>query len=130
MVSRFFSFASFSSSFAYLFSPSSPPFSFISFERRIYIPLPEMMARVELFKLNVAGTPHRLSEADFQELGRRTERYSGADISIVCRDALMMPVRKVQTATHFKRVSASETENEAYGLKIGSWFSNRLIYKH
>ena len=31
--------------------------------------------------------------------------YSGADISIVVRDALMMPVRKIQTATHFKTVS-------------------------
>lgn len=31
-------------------------------------------------------------------------RYSGADISIVVRDALMQPVRKVQTATHFKKV--------------------------
>ena len=30
--------------------------------------------------------------------------YSGADISIVVRDALMQPVRKVQQATHFKRV--------------------------
>lgn len=32
-------------------------------------------------------------------------RYSGADISIVVRDALMQPVRKVQTATHFKYVT-------------------------
>ena len=31
-------------------------------------------------------------------------RYSGADISIVVRDALMEPVRKVQSATHFKTV--------------------------
>lgn len=31
-------------------------------------------------------------------------RYSGADISVVVRDALMQPVRKVQTATHFRRV--------------------------
>lgn len=29
-------------------------------------------------------------------------RYSGADIQIVVRDALMEPVRKVQSATHFK----------------------------
>ena len=32
-------------------------------------------------------------------------RYSGADISIVVRDALMNPIRLIQTATHFKRVS-------------------------
>lgn len=31
--------------------------------------------------------------------------YSGADIAIVVRDALMQPVRKVQMATHFRRVS-------------------------
>ena len=30
--------------------------------------------------------------------------YSGADIDIVVRDALMQPVRKVQTATHFRKV--------------------------
>ncbi|CAL1268152.1 unnamed protein product [Larinioides sclopetarius] len=31
--------------------------------------------------------------------------FSGADISVLVQDALMQPVRKVQTATHFKRVS-------------------------
>jgi len=31
--------------------------------------------------------------------------YSGADISIVVRDALFQPVRKVQTATHFRKVT-------------------------
>jgi len=30
--------------------------------------------------------------------------YSGADIGVVVRDALMEPVRKVQRATHFKKV--------------------------
>lgn len=38
--------------------------------------------------------------------------YSGADISIVVRDALMEPVRKVQTATHFKRVSGPSPTNK------------------
>lgn len=31
-------------------------------------------------------------------------RYSGSDIAIVVRDALMQPVRKVISATHFKKV--------------------------
>ncbi|KAI8790611.1 vacuolar protein sorting-associated protein 4A-like isoform X2 [Biomphalaria glabrata] len=74
------------------------------FEKRIYIPLPEAPARAEMFKLNLGTTPHSLVDEDFRELAQKTEGYSGADISIVVRDALMMPVRKVQTATHFRKV--------------------------
>jgi len=75
------------------------------FEKRIYIPLPETAARTNMFKANLGSTPNSLDEKDFRTLGERTEGYSGADICIVVRDALMQPVRKVQTSTHFKRVS-------------------------
>ncbi|XP_069814214.1 vacuolar protein sorting-associated protein 4B [Dendropsophus ebraccatus] len=74
------------------------------FEKRIYIPLPEEHARTDMFKLNLGTTSHSLTDADFRELGKRTNGYSGADISIIVRDALMQPVRKVQSATHFKKV--------------------------
>ncbi|XP_068197381.1 vacuolar protein sorting-associated protein 4B isoform X2 [Antennarius striatus] len=74
------------------------------FEKRIYIPLPEEHARSFMFKLHLGSTPNSLTESDFVTLGKRTEKYSGADISIIVRDALMQPVRKVQSATHFKRV--------------------------
>jgi vacuolar protein-sorting-associated protein 4 len=33
-------------------------------------------------------------------------RYSGSDIAVIVRDALMQPVRKVLSATHFKEVSS------------------------
>ncbi|XP_066250241.1 vacuolar protein sorting-associated protein 4 [Euwallacea similis] len=75
------------------------------FEKRIYIPLPEEPARATMFKLHLGNTHTELSEEDIRELARKTEGYSGADISIVVRDALMQPVRKVQTATHFKRIT-------------------------
>jgi len=58
-----------------------------------------------MFKANLGSTPNSLEEKDFRTLGERTEGYSGADICIVVRDALMQPVRKVQTSTHFKVVS-------------------------
>jgi vacuolar protein-sorting-associated protein 4 len=74
------------------------------FEKRIYIPLPEEHARTNMFRVNLGSTPHNLTDKDFQLLGQRTEGYSGADISILVRDALMQPVRKVQTATHFRRI--------------------------
>lgn len=81
------------------------------FEKRIYIPLPETPARVTMFKLHIGSTPHNLSEDDFKTLGKKSEGYSGADISIVVRDALMQPVRKVQSATHFKKVSGPSPVN-------------------
>ncbi|VDM00464.1 unnamed protein product [Schistocephalus solidus] len=78
------------------------------FEKRIYIPLPEAQARVHMFKLHLGTTPNSLTEADFRELGNRTQGYSGADICIVVRDALMAPIRKVQSATHFKKVGVGD----------------------
>ncbi|KAL8182593.1 UNVERIFIED_CONTAM: Vacuolar protein sorting-associated protein 4B [Gekko kuhli] len=75
------------------------------FEKRIYIPLPEDHARTAMFKLHLGSTPNSLNESDYRELGKRTDGYSGADISIIVRDALMQPVRKVQSATHFRKVS-------------------------
>eukprot|EP00002_Diphylleia_rotans_P038067 TRINITY_DN859_c1_g1_i1.p1 TRINITY_DN859_c1_g1~~TRINITY_DN859_c1_g1_i1.p1 ORF type:complete len:450 (+),score=123.24 TRINITY_DN859_c1_g1_i1:56-1405(+) len=74
------------------------------FEKRIYIPLPEPPARALMFKLNVGTTPNNLNEPDYRALGDRTEGYSGADISIVVREALMLPVRRIQSATHFRKI--------------------------
>ncbi|XP_035208583.1 vacuolar protein sorting-associated protein 4B-like [Stegodyphus dumicola] len=75
------------------------------FEKRIYIPLPEEIARAAIFKLSIGNTPNSLNEENIKELAKKTEGYSGADISVLVRDSLMQPVRKVQTATHFKRVT-------------------------
>ncbi|XP_055683687.1 vacuolar protein sorting-associated protein 4 [Lutzomyia longipalpis] len=74
------------------------------FEKRIFIPLPEEHARLVMFKIHLGNTTHCLTENNLKELAKKTEGYSGADISIIVRDALMQPVRKVQTATHFKHI--------------------------
>ncbi len=76
------------------------------FEKRIYIPLPDANARSRVFRIHLKDTPTSLTVEDVRRLGETTERYSGADISTVVRDALMQPVRKVQSATHFKIVHA------------------------
>uniref|UniRef100_A0A8C7XZF4 vesicle-fusing ATPase n=1 Tax=Oryzias sinensis TaxID=183150 RepID=A0A8C7XZF4_9TELE len=87
------------------------------FEKRIYIPLPEEHARSSMFKLHLGSTPNNLTEADFVTLGRKTDGYSGADISVIVRDALMQPVRRVQSATHFKKVKPRKA---ACALSLGS----------
>lgn len=75
------------------------------FEKRIFIPLPEEHARLVMFKLHLGNTAHVLTEDNLKALAGKTEGYSGADISIIVRDSLMQPVRKVQTATHFKVIT-------------------------
>lgn len=57
-----------------------------------------------MFQIHLGKTPHRLTSENFRQLGEMTEGYSGSDISILVRDAMMQPVRSVQTATHFKQV--------------------------
>ena len=42
-----------------------------------------------MFKMNLGETPNHLTEENYRDLGQRTEGYSGADIAIVVRDALM-----------------------------------------
>lgn len=75
------------------------------FEKRIYIALPEEHARLDIFKIHIGDTPHTLNEDDLKVLAQKTPGFSGADICILVRDSIMQPVRKVQSATHFKRVS-------------------------
>ncbi|CDO71750.1 hypothetical protein BN946_scf184920.g34 [Trametes cinnabarina] len=72
------------------------------FEKRIYIPLPGPEARRRMFELHVGDTPCELTKQDYRLLAEKTDGYSGSDIAVVVRDALMQPVRKVLSATHFK----------------------------
>jgi vacuolar protein-sorting-associated protein 4 len=76
------------------------------FERRIYIALPDPEARLEMFKLNIGTTPCTLTTQDYSTLANITDGYSGHDIAVVVKDALMQPVRKIQAATHFKKVQS------------------------
>ncbi|KAL2356281.1 vacuolar protein sorting-associated protein 4 [Cryomyces antarcticus] len=82
------------------------------FQRRVHISLPDLPARMKMFELAVGTTPCELKPADFRTLGELSEGYSGSDISIAVQDALMQPVRKIQTATHYKKVLVDVTDEE------------------
>lgn len=57
-----------------------------------------------MFELNVGTTPCTLTQPEYRQLAAKTDGYSGSDLAVVVRDALMQPVRKVLSATHFKEV--------------------------
>lgn len=71
------------------------------FDKRIYIPLPDLKARQHMFKVHLGDTPSNLTESDFESLARRTEGFSGSDISVCVKDVLFEPVRKTQDAMCF-----------------------------
>jgi len=74
------------------------------FQRRVHISLPDFPARMKMFELAVGNTPCELSQPDYKKLAELSEGYSGSDIAIAVQDALMQPVRLIQTATHYKPV--------------------------
>ena len=67
------------------------------FEKRIYVPLPDLEARQAIFKIHTKGVEHA-PEVNFEELAMLSEGYSGADIALICREAIMMPVRELDAA--------------------------------
>jgi vacuolar protein-sorting-associated protein 4 len=71
------------------------------FEKRIYISLPDAAARAGIFKIRTGKTKNTLIESDWVVLGEEAEGYSGSDIAVVVKEALMMPVRRCQTAKMF-----------------------------
>jgi SpoVK/Ycf46/Vps4 family AAA+-type ATPase len=56
------------------------------FDHLIYVPPPDFEGRLQIFKLNIRKMPIDTS-IDLQDLAGWTEGYSGAEISLVCREA-------------------------------------------
>jgi len=82
------------------------------FQKRIYISLPKAPARAVMFKIHIGSTPCKLTDNDFELLAKKTEGFSGSDISTVVNDALMEPVRTMQSATHFVKTKHVDEQFE------------------
>jgi len=63
------------------------------FDKLVYIPPPDFKARLEIFKIYTRNMPLG-DNVNLEELARRTEGYSGADIKAVCREAVMAVIRE------------------------------------
>ncbi|KAE8739664.1 hypothetical protein FOCC_FOCC014841 [Frankliniella occidentalis] len=65
------------------------------FTRRLYVPLPDEETRLEQFKHELSQEKHSISEDEFGLIAEKTKGYSGADITQVCRNAAMKPIRSL-----------------------------------
>ncbi len=61
------------------------------FDRIIHIPLPDYNARIEIFRIHTRRM--NLKDVDFEELSRKTEGATGADIRAICIEAGMFAIR-------------------------------------
>ncbi len=63
------------------------------FDKLIYMPLPEASGRKLIFKMYLSKLPIS-SDVDINELARKTERFSGADIKNICESVAQMVAQK------------------------------------
>ena len=77
------------------------------FERRVYISLPDKIARMYLVRSKLKGLDQNISEEDIDAIAEKTNGYSGSDIEVLCKDAAMMPLRHAQKSKYFVPVQGS-----------------------
>jgi transitional endoplasmic reticulum ATPase len=63
------------------------------FDRIIYVPPPDFRARLEILLIHTRSTP-LAKDVDLEEIARRTEGYSGADLELLVREATFLALRE------------------------------------
>jgi katanin p60 ATPase-containing subunit A1 len=78
-------------------------------EKRVYIPLPDLAGRRELFRINMDEVDVS-DDVDLDELANKSAGYSGADVANVCRDASMMSVRRIMERARTEGLGREEMQ--------------------
>jgi vacuolar protein-sorting-associated protein 4 len=77
------------------------------FEQRIYIGTPSAEGREKIFMYGVRGV--RLQDVDFTWLAEHTDGYSGSDITTICREVVMLPLRELDSSGEFHEELSEKT---------------------
>jgi len=65
------------------------------FVKRLYIPLPEAVARRHIITNLLTSQPHDLNDHQLDVVMNKTDGYSGADMANLCREAALGPIRSI-----------------------------------
>jgi len=63
------------------------------FDKLLYVPPPDIETRKEILKIHLRKKP-LAEDVDIDELARRTEGYTGADLAAVCNTAVLLAIRE------------------------------------
>lgn len=93
------------------------------FDRHIFIAPPDLETRKEILKIHTRKKP-LAPDVDLDEIARRTDRYTGAELAAVCNEAAMLAIREVATQiptldeATLKKVRISRKQFEAALKKV------------
>lgn len=76
------------------------------FDRQIYVDLPELSDRVEIFNVHLRNIKVN-SKLDVEQLARQTQGFSGADIANVCNEAALIAARNNKEAVDWNDFMAA-----------------------
>lgn len=101
------------------------------FERKVYIPLPDLEARKSFFECNIDKKSSELTENQINELSKKTIGFTGADLSVLIRSASMIPIKKTLNAQYFhmkgdKLCPCNSDESGAFKIKLNEMSDEQI----
>src|SRR3989441_1198988 len=103
------------------------------FDRHIYIAPPDLATRKAILRIHTRRKPLG-KEVDLDDVARRTDKYTGAELAAVCNEAAMLAIR--ETATKFpdldeaalKKVAIEKRHFEAALKKVQPQTGDPALY--
>ncbi|MEM1507293.1 MAG: CDC48 family AAA ATPase [Candidatus Bathyarchaeia archaeon] len=83
------------------------------FDKLLYVPLPDLEARKEILRIHLKKKP-LAEDVDIEDIAKRTEGYTGADLAAICNTAVMLAIR--EHVMNAKEPEAAKKNLE--GLKV------------
>jgi transitional endoplasmic reticulum ATPase len=94
------------------------------FDRMLLVPPPDLEARKQIFRIHTKKTP-LAEDVKPDELARKTEGYTGADIASICNTAVMLSIKE-----HIgKAKDADDAKKKAKGLKVAKRHFDEAMQK-
>ena len=90
------------------------------FDRLVYVPPPDLQARKEILRIHTKGKPLE-DDVDLDKLAVRMDKYTGAEISAVCNEAVMLAIRD------YVLEGGSLEEDAVKGRKVGMKYFEKAM---
>jgi len=94
------------------------------FDRLLFVPPPDLEARRQIFKIHTRKTP-LAEDVNLDELAKRTDGYTGADIASVANTAVMLSLREHIS----KSKDPEDAKKRAKGLKVAKRHYDEALQK-